>query len=75
MEKKLSNYLKPEHLLYSYKLSQTETAIFIATKQGKTNMAVTQIRIIISLTLKLFVGNIKNQIGTMIYFHRLSMLL
>ena len=53
MEKKLSNYPKSEHLPLQLQAISTETAIFIATKQEKTNMGVIQIRVIISFTLNL----------------------
>ena len=37
-------------------------------------MAVIQIRIITTFVLTFFARNLKNQIGTMTYFHRLAIL-
>ena len=53
----------------------TETSIFIATKHEKTNMTITQIRIIISFILNFLPELWKIKIGTMINFHRLWILL
>ena len=51
MEENLSNYPKLWHLPLQIQAISTETAIFIATNQEKTNTAVIQIRIIISCTV------------------------
>ena len=72
--KKTESLPKHSHLPLQLQNISTETAIFISTRQKKSNMAVIQsfISSIISFTLNFFARNIKNQIETMIYFHRLS---
>ena len=47
---KLSNYLKPYHVPLQLRDNSTETAIFIATKHEKANIAVIQTLMIISFT-------------------------